>query len=367
VTTAHDDVISGSHASSGQQRFWQDAVVPFRSSSARRGLFQLCTTLPALALLLYVMYRSLAVSYWVTLALSPITAGFLLRTFIIMHDCAHGSFLPWRRANEIIGFFTGVLTFTPFAQWRRDHALHHASSGDLDRRGHGDVHTLTVSEYLARDRWERFKYRAFRNPFILFGFGPIYMMLSQRWRPPSTATKTKQLNSVLYTNVSILILAVAFSLLIGWRSVVLVFGPVFYLAAMAGIWLFYVQHQFEDTYWEAHESWDYATAALRGSSYYRLPRILEWFSGSIGLHHVHHIDPRIPNYHLRSCHEAVDEFRSVPELTLRRSLRSMHLSLWDAERGRLIGFKELSADQRQSRGTDARAHEERSAVWRRAK
>jgi omega-6 fatty acid desaturase (delta-12 desaturase) len=367
MTTAHSPVVSGDQPSSGQQRFWQDAVVPFRSSSARHGLLQLCTTLPALALLLYVMYRSLAVSYWIALALSPITAGFLLRTFIIMHDCAHGSFLPWRRANEIIGFFTGALTFTPFAQWRRDHALHHASSGDLDRRGHGDVYTLTVSEYLARNTWERFKYRAFRNPFILFGFGPFYMLISQRWRPRSTATKAKQLNSVLYTNITILILAVAFSLLIGWRAVLLVYLPVFYFAAMAGIWLFYVQHQFEDTYWEAHESWDYATAALRGSSYYRLPRVLEWFSGSIGLHHVHHIDPRVPNYRLRSCHEAVDEFRSVPELTLRRSLRSMRLSLWDADRGRLIGFRELRAVVRTPREAEARAHEERSAAWRRAK
>ncbi len=323
------------------QRFWQDAAARFRRSDARRGITQLVTTLPPLALLLVVMYRSLGYPYLVTLALAPLTAGFLLRAFIIMHDCAHGSFLPWRRANEVIGFFTGVLTFTPFVQWRRDHALHHASSGDLDRRGHGDIRTLTVDEYLSLDRPGRLRYRAFRNPFVLFGLGPVYMLFSQRWRPRSRATKDKQLNSVFVTNVAIVVLIAAFAWLIGWRALALVYTPVFLIAAAAGIWLFYVQHQFEGTYWETHAAWEYETAALRGSSYYRLPRVLEWFSGSIGLHHVHHIDPRIPNYYLRSCHESVDQFLAVPVLTVRSSLRSMRLALWDARERRLIGFSDL--------------------------
>ena len=258
-----------------------------------------------------------------------------------MHDCAHGSFTPSRRANEIIGFWTGVVTLTPFGQWRRDHALHHASSGDLDRRGFGDVTTLTVDEYLARSAWGRWRYRAFRHPIVLFGLGPLYFLFLQRLQTPAAPKGGKRAASVYTTNAAIVLLYGALCVAFGPWVMLSLFLPVYWVAVAAGFWLFYVQHQFEDTYWESHESWDYRTAAIQGSSYYRLPRVLEWVTGSIGLHHVHHADPKIPNYHLRRCHEAMPEFRAVPELTIRASLRTVSLKLWDPRQRRLVGFPAL--------------------------
>ena len=323
-------------------RGWQRAAARYRSSSTGNGVFQLCTTLIPLGILLTAMHWTLGISYLLTLALSVPAAGFLVRTFIIMHDCSHGSFMPSRRANEVIGFITGVLTLTPFAQWRRDHALHHASSGDLDRRGHGDILTLTVEEYLARDWWGRLKYRLYRNPIVLFGLGPLYLLVSQRWRSPGgSTTRRKQFTSVHATNAAILAGVVGFSFLIGLKALLLIYTPVFLIAAAAGIWLFYVQHQFEDTYWEGHATWEYASAAMEGSSYYKLPRVLEWMTGSIGLHHLHHADPRIPSYNLRRCHDENEEFQHATQITLRGSLRTASLRLWDTERGRLVGFSAL--------------------------
>jgi omega-6 fatty acid desaturase (delta-12 desaturase) len=284
------------------------------------------------------MYVSLGISYWLVLLLSPLAAGFFIRTFILMHDCAHGSFVPSRSANDIIGFVTGVLTLTPFAQWRRDHALHHASSGDLDRRGFGDIDTLTVDEYVSRSRWGRLKYRAFRHPLVLFGLGPLYLLVVQRIQTPHAAPSRQRAMSVHLTNLAIAALFLALSIAVGAKSVILVYAPAYYLAVASGIWLFYVQHQFEGAYWAPHAAWDYGAAALRGSSYYRLPRVLEWITGRIGLHHVHHFDPKIPNYHLRRAHESTDAFRQVPVLTLTASLRATSLKLWDDRRQRLVGF-----------------------------
>ena len=316
----------------------QQLTAAFRRSSVRRATIQLGATLLPLAALLVAMYLSLGVSYWLTLALAPLAAGFYLRTFIIMHDCAHGSFTPSRRANDFIGRITGVITLTPFAQWRREHALHHASSGDLERRGHGDIDTLTVDEYLARNRWGRLKYRMYRHPIVIFGLGPIYLFLDHRWRMASSESTPQQRRSVHLTNLVIVLLGVAASLAIGFGNVLRIYVPVFFVASVAGIWLFYVQHQFEGTYWEDHENWDYTSASLSGSSYYRLPRVLEWMTGRIGLHHIHHLDPKIPNYRLRQCHDETLAFHEVPVLTVRSSLRSLRLKLWDAERRRLVGF-----------------------------
>jgi acyl-lipid omega-6 desaturase (Delta-12 desaturase) len=289
------------------------------------------------------MYRSLVLPYWITLLLAVPTAGLLVRTFIIMHDCAHGSFLPWKRANSIIGWITGVLTVTPFGQWRHDHNLHHASSGDLDRRGHGDVDTLTVREYLALPRKARIKYRLIRNPLVLFGIGPIHFVLNNRI-PARGSTATKRQNvSVWSTNIAIAVIYVAASLWLGWSAVLLIYGPAMYLAAAAGIWLFYVQHQFEGTYWQQHANWDYATAAIRGSSYLKLPAVLQWFTGSIGLHHVHHLGPRIPNYALEQCHEENEVFHQVTIITLAQSVRTLRLTLWDEARAQLIGFRDIAA------------------------
>jgi acyl-lipid omega-6 desaturase (Delta-12 desaturase) len=321
---------------------WHGVVSRYQKSDTSRAITQMVTTFVPLATVLYLMYRSLALPYWTTLLLALPAAGLLVRTFIIMHDCAHGSFLPSKRANSIIGWITGVLTMTSFGQWRHSHALHHASSGDLDRRGNGDVPTLTVREYTALSRWARIQYRLLRNPLVLFGLGPIHFVLTNRIPPRGAdATAKRGRTSVWAANAGILALFVATSLWIGWRAVLLVYGPAMYIAAAAGIWLFYVQHQFEDAYWKENAEWDYATAAIRGSSYLRLPAVLRWFTGSIGVHHVHHLGPRIPNYALVRCHEENELFHDVTVITLAQSVRTLRLTLWDEAREQLVGFRDV--------------------------
>ena len=324
---------------------WRAAVAPYIGPDTTRSIVQLTTTLGLLALSFIIAYQLAAWSVWAALAFAPLPAGLLVRTFIFMHDCAHGSFLPWRQASEIVGYVTGVLTLTPFGQWRRDHALHHASSGDLERRGHGDIQTLTVREYLARTPRGRLAYRLARHPAALLLVGPLYLMINQRFRPRSKATGDKQITSVWVTNAGILLLAVLTVALFGWQALLVVYLPAIYLAAMAGIWLFYVQHQFEDAYWESAESWDYATAALHGSSHLVLPPVLQWFTGNIGLHHVHHLAPRIPNYRLQSCHDATPMLQVAPVLTLREGISALRLALWDEEQRRMVRFRDVAEDR----------------------
>ena len=324
---------------------WRAAVAPYIGPDATRSILQLVTTLGLLALSFTVAYQLYDWSAWAALALAPFSAGLLVRTFIFMHDCAHGSFLPWRRASELVGFVTGTLTLTPFGQWRRDHALHHASSGDLERRGHGDIQTLTVREYLARTPRGRLAYRLARHPAALLLVGPLYLMINQRFRPRSKATGDKQITSVWTTNAGIVVLGALTVLLFGWPALLVVYLPAIYLAAMAGIWLFYVQHQFEDAYWESAETWDYATAALHGSSHLVLPPVLQWFTGNIGLHHVHHLAPRIPNYRLQSCHDATPMLHVAPVLTLRDGISALRLALWDEDQRRMVRFKDVAEDR----------------------
>jgi omega-6 fatty acid desaturase (delta-12 desaturase) len=289
------------------------------------------------------MYFSLRVHYLLTLGLTLVAAGFLVRTFIIMHDCGHGAFFRSRRANDIVGFITGVLTLTPYLQWRRDHAIHHATSGDLEERGHGDVSTLTVREYLALGRWRRFTYRVYRNPLVMLGIGPVWLIgIKHRFHTKDTAGRREIVN-VHATNLAILALFVATSLLIGPLKVVALYLPAMFLAGATGIWMFYVQHQFEDTYWAVPPQWDYTTAAVAGSSFFRLPRVLDWITGSIGYHHIHHLSPRIPFYNLRRCHDENPAFGVARMLTLRESIRTFRLKLWDEERGRMIGWREMRA------------------------
>jgi acyl-lipid omega-6 desaturase (Delta-12 desaturase) len=288
------------------------------------------------------IHRLVAISPLLGLVLTLPTAGLLVRTFIFMHDCAHGSFFSSRRANEIVGFITGVITLTPFAQWRRDHALHHASSGDLDRRGHGDVPTLTVREYLQKSPRQQLAYRFIRHPALLMLGGPVHLALGQRVRGKSTATGARQIASVWATNAAILVaLTVAFAL-VGWRTVLFAYLLPYYVAAMAGVWLFYVQHQFEDAYWAPHDEWDYLTSALRGSSHLQLPLVFQWFTGSIGLHHVHHVAPRIPNYRLQPCHDANTLFQDSPVITFRSGTAALRLALWDEDQARLIRFRDVA-------------------------
>ena len=325
---------------------WRRAVEPYMRPDARRAWLQLVTTLGPLALLMWAIHSALDWSTALALVLALPTAGFLVRTFIVMHDCAHGSFFASRVMNDAVGMTTGVLTLTAFTQWRRDHALHHASSGDLDRRGHGDVPTLTVREYLSKSPRARFGYRVIRHPLLLLFGGPFHLAIGQRLRGRSLATGTPQVRSVWLTNTAIAaLLAIAF-MTVGWKSLVFAYAIPYYIAAMAGVWLFYVQHQFEDAYWTRHGDWDYVEAALRGSSHLQLPAVLQWFTGSIGLHHVHHVAPRVPNYHLQSCNAASEVFDKSPVITLRSGTAALRLALWDEDRQRLVGFRDLEQPAR---------------------
>ncbi|MEO6879291.1 MAG: fatty acid desaturase [Gemmatimonadaceae bacterium] len=322
---------------------WRDVVEPYVGADIWRAVYQVISTLGLLALSMGLMGLVLHRSIPLGLLLALPTAGLLVRTFILMHDCAHGSLFPSRRLNDMVGFITGVITMTPFAQWRRDHALHHASSGDLDRRGHGDVPTLTVREYLKKTPREQLIYRTIRHPASLLLVGPIHLMLSQRIRSRSNATRDKQLTSVWGTNAALVLSLAAAMWLFGWSTVLLVYFVSFYFAAMAGVWLFYVQHQFEDAYWEDHAEWNYVTACLRGSSHLRLSAPLRWFTGNIGLHHVHHLAPRIPNFRLQRCHDENPLFQQAPVITPLSGLAALRLALWDEDRHRLVRFREVKS------------------------
>jgi omega-6 fatty acid desaturase (delta-12 desaturase) len=331
-------VLSGAFPSKEE---WRAVVAPYERPSALRATLQLFTTLVPLAALFYAMYQALAFSVWLTLLLSLPAAGFLVRSFVLMHDCSHGSFFAWRWLNESVGWITGVLTLTPFARWRRDHSMHHASSGDLDRRGHGDVPTLTVKEYLARSPAGRLRYRLYRHPLVVVFLGPVQVVMSQRLPRKTAPLSSREGRSVVVTNIAALLVYVAFSLWLGFGAVAIVYGVTMYFAAIAGVWLFYVQHQFEDTYWKDHKDWDFATAAIRGSSFFKLPAPLRWMTGSIGLHHVHHLSPRIPNYRLQQAHDENSMFHEVTVLTLAKSVQTLKLSLWDEDAGRLVSFAEV--------------------------
>jgi omega-6 fatty acid desaturase (delta-12 desaturase) len=325
---------------------WRAIVAPYQRADVRRAVVQLLNTLVPLAALLYVMYLSLAWSYWLTLALAVPTAGFLIRTFIIMHDCGHGSFLPSQKWNNLVGWITGVLTATPYAEWRHEHAIHHATAGDLDRRGHGDIATITVEEYLARDWWGRLRYRLYRHPALILGFGPLYLLIGQRIPGRVHSSGSPKTSSIWSTNLGMAAVITGLAMLIGIQSVLLVYLPVAYLAAGAGVYLFFVQHQFDQAYWEHHANWDYATAAVLGCSYLKLPRVLQWFTGNIGLHHVHHLAPRIPNYELQRAHDENPIFSHAPTFGLARSVWMLRLALWDEQHRRMIGFGDLRTLQR---------------------
>lgn len=287
------------------------------------------------------MYLTVGVSTELTLLLAIPAAGFLVRVFVAFHDCAHGSLLPSKRANARVGTFLGLFVLSPFRRWRHDHAVHHASSGDLERRGVGDILTLTVSEYRARSWRGRLAYRLIRNPLVMFGLGPVFAMIVGP-RLVARGARPRMRNSVLGTD-AVLVAVVGFLCwLIGWQTFLVVWGPAALLAGSVGIWLFYVQHQFEDAYWQSGADWNYADAALRGSSHLKLPNLLQFFTGSIGLHHVHHLNARIPNYNLQRAHDANPVFRDVPTLSLWDGLRSVRFKLWDPESGRLVTFAQAA-------------------------
>ena len=322
---------------------WRQAVEPYQSADWRRSLWQMINSIIPYFILWILAYFSLNISYGLTLAFAFLAALFAMRVFIIFHDCGHGSFFKSKRANNIVGIFTGILTFTPYYAWRHSHAVHHATSGDLDRRGVGDVWTLTYEEYHNRPLWIRILYRVYRNPFFVFIIGPtLDFVVMQRLPQTNSTKKPRERNSVIYTNLALLVIAVSLSLLIGFKAYILVQLPIIAMASSIGVWLFYVQHQYENTYWERHEDWDFATAALYGSSFYKLPKVLQWFTGNIGFHHIHHLSPRIPNYRLEACHEANPIFQQVKPLTLRTSLKSLYVRVWDEDRHKMIGYHQPS-------------------------
>jgi omega-6 fatty acid desaturase (delta-12 desaturase) len=324
-----------------ERPFWREALAPYAQPHLGRSLLDVATSVVPYLALSVLMYLALDVSYLLTLAVGVPAAGFLLRTYMVFHDCSHGSFLATKRANAWLGASLGLMVFSPFHSWRHNHAVHHATAGDLDRRGIGDVPTLTVAEYHALPRRRRLGYRLFRNPLVMFGLGPVWAMMVQP-RLISRSARPRIRHSVTGTNVALLVLIGSLCWLIGWREYLLIQMPTALLAGSAGVWLFYVQHQFEDTYWQSAGDWSYAEAALLGSSYLKLPKVLQFFTANIGLHHVHHLSARIPNYNLQRAHDENPIFHDVPTLTLWDGLRAVRLKLWDEDRGRLVTFAEAS-------------------------
>ena len=327
---------------------WKKIVAEFQAPSTARALWQLINTLGPYLLLWYLMYLSLAVSWWLTLPLAILAGAFLVRVFIIFHDCGHGSYFKSTRANDALGFLAGLLTFTPYYHWRWEHSIHHASAGDLDKRGTGDVWTMTVQEYLESSRWKRFAYRLARNPVVLFVIAPLFLFLIQQ-RFASARANPRERASVHWMNLAIFGMAAALIWIFGFMPYLIIQLTVMALAGGAGVWMFYVQHQFEDVYWERSESWDYTAAALQGSSFYKLPKIFQWFSGNIGFHHIHHLSSRIPNYHLERCHRSHPMFQEVKPITLFSSLKSFSLRLFDEKRRKLVGYRDIRHLRRQQR------------------
>jgi omega-6 fatty acid desaturase (delta-12 desaturase) len=325
---------------------WYPATATYGKPDIRKATWQIIDTLVPYAFLwalMVLMIRS-GYPYAITLALAVVAGGLLVRIFILFHDCCHGSFFASRRANTIFGTITGVLAFTAFDDWRHAHGRHHATFGDLDRRGTGDVWTMTVAEYRGAPLRTRLAYRLFRNPLVLFGPGPLILFLIINRLPTAGANRNDRI-SVLITDLAILAVVGLAGLTIGLRTYLLIQLPVILVASSIGMWLFYVQHQFEGVYWARHENWDPMRVALEGSSYYQLPRVLQWFTGNIGLHHVHHVRPRIPNYHLQQCFEGIPALQAIRPLTLRSSLTSLRLNLWDEVQHKLVSFRALKQMQ----------------------
>lgn len=321
------------------------SVSPYETTDRRTSLLQLINTIGPLLLVWVGAYFALSVSFWLMLPAAVIAAGFVVRTFIIFHDCCHGSFFKSKRANDILGTITGALTLCPYRQWKYSHSVHHAGSGNLDKRGIGDIWILTVDEYASAPLWKRVSYRIYRNPLVMFGLGPIVVFLVQ-YRFNRRGAKRKERLNTYMTNALIAVLYGLMMWLIGWQSFVLIQGTVMFFAGLMGIWLFYVQHQFEDTYFEHDPEWSYVLAATEGSSYYKLPRVLQWITGNIGFHHVHHLAPRVPNYHLEKAHQAAPPLQKAPTITLRTSLKALRFRLWDEDAKVFVSFREARKPKR---------------------
>lgn len=316
----------------------------YRGAVPKLAVGQLLSTLVPLALIVAAMFATVQTAYWATLLLAFPAAGLLVRAFIIQHDCGHGSFFASRPLNDFVGRCMSVLTMAPYGLWRREHAQHHASSGNLDRRGAGDIDTFTIAEYQELPRLEKMRYRLYRNPIFLFGFGvPFYFMVLQRLPWFHAVKPSEAWKSVMGLNLGIVAFYGPLIYAFGWSDVLWVTLPIVHIASAVGGWLFFIQHQFEEAHWDQAESWDFQVAALLGSSFYDLPKVLNWFTGNIGLHHIHHLNSMIPNYRLQDCLEASPELKAINRLTLADSLKCASLKLWDEQARRMIRFDELPA------------------------
>ncbi len=318
---------------------WQGIVSKYAYPETWRSAWQVANSVIPFMLMWYIMYRSLAIGYWLTLLLAVPTAGFMTRMFIIFHDCCHGSFFRTMKANDRLGLVLGVLVLTPFYQWKHSHAIHHATAGDLDRRGVGDVYTMTVDEYLAAAWYKKVGYRIMRSPWILFTIGSFLVFtVTHRFFEKSAGKRER--SSVIWTNIAIAAVVGWIMIEIGWAAFLLVEVPILLVACGAGVWLFYVQHNFDPTYWERHKEWEFFNAGMDGSSFYKLPKLIQWFTGNIGFHHIHHLSPKIPNYKLEQCHKENPVFQIEP-LTFKRSLQSLFYRLWDEKEKMLVGWNAL--------------------------
>lgn len=317
----------------------KQSVAPYEQTDAKASILQICNTIGPYVLLWIAAYVSLSVSLWLTLPLVIAASGFLVRTFIIFHDCCHQSFFRSRRANDILGTITGIMTMVPYRQWKNAHSIHHATSSNLDKRGIGDMWVMTVEEYEEAPRWRKLYYRIYRNPFVMFLIGPIATFLIE-YRFNRKGAKRKERMNTYLTNAGIVALNAALIWAVGWEAYLLVQGPIFMISGALGIWLFYVQHQFEETYFEHEDEWSYVKAAVEGSSYYKLPKLMQWLTGNIGFHHVHHLSPKVPNYYLEQVHNHVTPLQKATTITLRTSLKSLRFRLWDEQGRRFVTFKE---------------------------
>ncbi|MCT2534184.1 fatty acid desaturase [Aquibacillus koreensis] len=313
-------------------------VKPFEKADTKSSVMQLVNTIPPFFLLWFLAYQSLSISIGLSIALAVIAAGFVVRIFIIFHDCTHQSFFKNPKANRILGTITGILTHFAFEKWKRSHSIHHATSGNLDKRGTGDMWVMTVNEYVKAPFWTRLAYRLYRNPLVMFGLGPFFLFLVDNRFNRKGARRRERLNTYLI-NAAIAVIYTGMILLIGWKAFLIIQLPILYISGMLGIWLFYVQHQFEDSYFENEDEWDYVKAAVDGSSYYKLPKLMQWITGNIGFHHVHHLSPRVPNYHLEKAHESTPPLQKATTITLLSSLVAIGFRLYDEDNKTFISFK----------------------------
>ncbi len=322
---------------------WVSVIRKYNQPDKRKSIWQIINSLGPYLVLWAVMYYTLGISYWITLGLSLLAAGFLIRIFIIFHDCGHGSFFKSSRTSRVVGTILGALVFTPYDRWHRSHAAHHSTVGNLDKRGEGDVWTVTTDEYLAMKPGERLVYRLYRHPILLFGIGPVILFTLWFRFNTKQAGRKERWNTYLVNGI-ILTWCIGLSLLMGWKAFLMIQIPVILIATSAGSWLFYVQHQFEEVIWSHNDDWDYQEMALRGSSFLKTPRIIQWFSGNIGFHHIHHLSPKIPNYNLPRCHEENQMFAAIQPITIAKGLKTMKFRLWDENLGRLITFSLLKKE-----------------------